>query len=82
MYSRQKQGMDKLFDLPEIVGIHVKKIPGGFVHIHRGHKDGLGNVDDLKFERESSLPEFNQKAIIFVGLPLSKIDSQKKMGKL
>ncbi|MDC0255627.1 hydroxymethylbilane synthase [Bacteriovoracales bacterium] len=60
------------------VGIHVKKIPGGFIHIHRGHKDGLGNVDDLKFERESSLPEFNQKATIFVGLPLSKADSQKK----
>ena len=64
------------------VGIHVRKAPGGYLHIHRGYKEDQGNIDTVKFERESSLPSLTQKSPVFVGLPLNKGLTQKKWNTL
>ncbi len=57
------------------VGIHVKKIGGGFIHTHQGYSEKEGVVEKQFFERESTLPELPKGKSIFVGLPMDKAQS-------
>ena len=50
------------------VGIHVKKIVGGFFHTHQGHSEKEGVVEKQFFERESHLPKLPKEKSIFVGV--------------
>ena len=63
------------------VGIHVKKIGGGFIHTHQGYSEKEGIVEKQFFERESNLPKLPKEKSIFVGLPIDKaqnnVNSQK-----
>ncbi len=63
------------------VGIHVKKIVGGFIHTHQGHSEKEGIVEKQFFERESNLPKLPKGKSIFVGLPIDKVQNKFKSEK-
>ena len=63
------------------VGIHVKKIVGGFIHTHQGLSEKEGVVEKQLFERESHLPKAPKGKSIFVGLPSDKAQNNFKSEK-